>query len=519
MGNRFVAVIFILIALSLDVFAVSKAGNGSFSGQLNWKTIKNDVQHLSRNAFYNKYSNSLKDSGIEVQKLGHLLSPKEVERDLHKVSRAFFLKGYAQSEEIDGVEKEFKSLEESSSGAYAVLKKRVYDLNLKYYKDKSIPSNLRRTVNNELSDLFRKLEKHHLAINSIPSMGKMVSVLGQKINSSNLQGKIGSKSNSLMTFSLQQVGYLLLVFVGITMVMVGKTKHSQKIARKKLELERSNIVPGVGLNRTGVIGIDARGRVASINCRAVDLFQGYIKKGDDWDNFFQQKFYNGKKYLRTKGFHRFVNTPEKVYFFNSKIDEASKNKIIEISRMNLKDFEQALNLMERSSIQVDSMEIIDNVFTELINLNSISLSLDIFNKFHFGIDSDYLYLSSLEGKKYLARVLKIIDCVNRVKTSGDISRIDVNRQGSDFNITAIFAQCSISEMDLRKIVRFGGKKIDLGEVFNSFQENLNGYETSLIVKNLTLNGERKVELKFKIQDNSHFDTIHREKTFDEDIYA
>ncbi len=488
--------------------SITFSAEESVEKSVDWVTVERDVQSLSRTSFFAKYKGILKEAGIEVKKQGQLMSAEQVVKELDAVEEVFYAKGYSQWKEVKEIKDEFSDLYESSAGAYAVLKRRVYDFNLKTFKNKSISQKLRDQVNEKLSDLSKKIDKHHQAKSSLPSRAVMVAALGNQLAPKYSRIKSVGQESLFSKLTPRQWGYGVggVIFL---MLFSAYRRRLKRLRREALANEEDVLIPGEGLKRTGVITVNGRGQVETMNLRASALFKGHVKCGDQWDNFFQENFYKGKKHLGVKGFYRFAQNTKNVYYVNGQMDKVSQMRTIEVSQMALKDFDQALSLMERSSIRVDSMELFDSVFSELINLNKIELSLDVFNLLHFGRGSDYLYLSEFEGKKYFAQVLKIIDAFNRFKSVGEISRIDIDREGSEFLIRATLSHCSVSETDLRGEVVFEQKKVKVNDVLASFQNLSQSYESSLIVKNLTINGERKVELKFKIQDNSNFQSVHR----------
>ncbi len=506
MGKHFIVFIFLCIAMTSITFSAED----SVGRSIDWKTVEKDVQDLSRASFFAKYRGFLKEAGIEVKKQGQLLSAEQVVRELDAVEEIFYAKGYSQWKEVKEIKDEFSDLYESSAGSYAVLKRRIYDFNLKTFKNKSISQKLRGQVNENLSDLSKKIDKHHQAKSSLPSRAVMVAALGNQFAPKQTTLKSVGQESFFSKVTARQWGYAV-GGIAFLILVSGYRRRVKRLRREARANEEEVLIPGEGLTRTGVITVNGRGQVETMNLRASALFKGYVKCGDQWDNFFQENFYKGKKHLGVKGFYRFAQNSKSIYYVNGQMDKVSQMRTIEVAQMALKDFDQALALMERSSIRVDSMELFDSVFSELINLNKIELSLDVFNLLHFGRGSDYLYLSEFEGKKYFTQVLKIIDAFGRFKNSGELSRIDIDREGSEFLIRATLSHCSISETDLKEVVVFEQKKVKVNDVLASFQNLSQSYESSLFVKNLTINGERKVELKFKIQDNSNFQSIHRVK--------
>ncbi len=486
------------------------------NGQWTWENIQNDVSKLSRTSFYEKYRAELDKAGLVVSDTQQneefrILRAEEIRDSLARVEKAFYEKGYSQWKEVSQIEKEFNELYESSVGAYSILKKRVYDLNLATYKDKNISSSVKEKVNGELSDLSRRIDHHHKAKSTLPSQAEMVAALGSLYNQ-----RVGAVKTSSSSFALSSSQiYGLSAAVGIVILcgffaMMRKRKKALELRRR--EEEQARVIPGAGLQRTGVITINGRGTIETMNLKASSLFNGDIKCGDQWDDYFQKNFYRGKKHLGVKGFYRYGQNSKVVFYLNGHMDKVSQMRTIEVGQMPLKDFDQALNLMERSSIRVDTMELFDGVFSELINLGQIDLSLDVFNLIHFGKGSDFLYLSEFEGKKYIGHVIKVIDAFTRFKNQGELSRIDIDREGGELLIKASVHHCSLSEDDLKERVIFENNTEKLNDILSSVQKLSQSYESSLFVKNLTINGERKVELKFKVQDNSNFQSLHRVKT-------
>jgi len=489
----------------------------SFSAEdasISWKGIQKDVRKLSRNSFYQKYQTQLEKAGVTAQAQGQLYPVANVVGDLNKVEELFYTKGYSQWKEIKSMKDEFQALYESSAGAYAVLKRRVYDINLKTYKDQTIAKTLRDQVNDKLSTLSKNIDKHFRAKSNIPSRAHMVAALGSISGQFGKTIKNEETSGVLSSLNLSSKDLILAVgaFGLLGLLLFSLNRRRRNKARREEEQNEMDSILGEGLSRTGVITVNGRGQVDSMNLRASALFKGAITQGDIWDDFFQKNFYRGKKHLGVKGFYRFAPNSKVIFYINGNMDKVSQMRTIEVAQMSLKDFDNALTLLERSSIRVDSMELIDSVFSELINLNKVSLSLDVFNLMHFGKGSDYLYLSEFEGKKYISHVLKMIDTFTQFKTNAELSRIDIDRDGSDFLVRVNIANCQVSEADLNEVIVFDQKTIKFNDVFKSFQDLSHSYNSSLIVKNLTIKGERRVELKFKIQDNSTVQTVHRSRT-------
>lgn len=505
----------------------SEANTELKTNSISWEGIQEDLSKLSRSSFYEKYKDELSQAGLvvgidEKNLENKILSPSEIRKSLTTIKEEFYSKGYGNWKKVKEISEEFESLYESSGGAYSVLQKRVNDLNLSVYRDQSISAAVKTVVNNSLSDLSRKIDHHHKVKSSLPTMAKMIAVLGSRYSLNHTQTstaqnkslieKISSRSDLLV--GLFGGGFL---FASL-LILISRKKKKKRLEERELQ-KQVGAIPGEGMHRTGVITVNGRGFIESMNIKASSLFKGQIQCGDQWDSFFQKNFFRGKKYLGVKGFYRYSQNSKVVFYLNGHMDKASQLRTIEVGQMPLRDFDQALSLMERSSVRVDSMELFDDVFSELLNLGQIQLSLDVFNLIHLGKGSDYLYLSEFEAKKYITHVIKVVDTFSRFKTQGDLARIDIDRQGSELLIRATFNHCSLSEDDLSKRVQFENTEQNINDILSSIQNLSQSYGSSLIVKNMTINGERKVELKFKIQDNSNFQSIHRVRNVGNDASA
>jgi len=509
MGKHVVVFIFLFLTMTSLTFSAEKAN------EFSWDSVKEDVKKLSRNSFYEKYREQLESRGLKAEVSSDFLEAQDVAKELDRIEGDFYAKGYSEWKEVKEIKDEFTQLYETSSAAYIVLKKRVNAFNLQVYKDKKISAKLRSQVNDALTVLSKKIDKHHSAKAAIPTVGEMVSTLADFKESSVIKTKQANSFWDNIEVSKKELMFgsvVLLFFVGIG-VGVGRGFKSRRNSAPTHyeEVEENSSIIGEGLSRTGVIVVNASGEVESMNLRAGEILGGEISTGQTWDSFFEKNFYRGKKHLGVKGFYRFMKRPNQVFYINGNMDKISQVRTIEVSSMPLKEFDSALNLLERSSVRVDSMEVLDQTFSELINLGKINLSLDVFNLVYFGRGSDLIYLSEWEAKKYVTHVFKVIDSIHKHKSFSEISRIDVDREGSDFVIKTVFSHCQIKEQDLREKVSFDGQELKLSGLFNNFKKLSQSYESSLIVKNVTANGERKVEVKFKLQDNSNFQSLHRVK--------
>ncbi len=471
-----------------------------------WETVKDDVKKLSRNSFFEKYRSLLEEKGLKVEIGSDFLEAKDIVKELDNIEGDFYAKGYSAWKEVKEIKDEFSELFETSSAAYIVLKKRINQFNLNVYKNSSISKKLRDKVNDQLTTLSKGIDKHHLAKAGLPTIGEMVSILAEYNNENVTKVKKDDAVFNSFEYSTKEMilaGVILSLIVGLAF-----RKKSNNHQNEEIE----NLVVGEGLSRTGVIVVNQYGAIESMNLRAGEILDGQISKGEIWDSFFEKNFYRGKKHLGVKGFYRFMKRPDHVFYINGNMDKISQVRTIEVSTMSLKDFDSALGLLERSSVRVDSMEILDQTFSELINMGKINLSLDFFNLIHFGRGADLIYLSEVEAKKYITHVLKVIDALNKHTSFSTISRIDVDRDGSDFIIKSTFGNTHVKEAQLRDKVVFEGEEIKVSGLLNNFKKLSQSYESSLIVKNLVVNGERKVEVKFKLQDNSNFQSLHRVKT-------
>jgi len=514
MGKHIVVVIFLCIAMiSISTFSKVEIDNS-----LTWESVQADIKKLSRNSFYEKYKKYLGETPFTTDEKGELLSFDEVISQLSGVEKIFYSKGYSQWKDVKSMKDEFRSLYESSSGAYSVLNKRVYDLNLSIFNDSNFNSNLKGQINDKLSFFLKRIEKHFKAQTIIPSQAEMVAALGQKINAREV---VKATHNTFIPSFMRKLvrvakrNKLAMAIAGvISFILIGlRVRLKKKInkIKEREEREENHSILGEGLQRTGVVKVNGRGQVESLNMRAAGLFNGLVRVGDEWDRFFQESFYRGKKHLGVKGFYRYAHNAKVVFYINGHLDKVSQVRTIEVSQMPVKDFDNALTLMERSAIRVDSMELLDSVFSELINLKKVNLSLDVFNLIHFGRGADFLYLSEFEGKKFIAQVFKLIDVFSQFKNQGELSQINIDREGTDFIIRATLSHCFLNESDLKEEVIFEREKRSIHSILDSFQNLSQSYESSLIVKNLTINGERKVELKFKIQDNAKYQSTHSAK--------
>lgn len=243
------------------------------------------------------------------------------------------------------------------------------------------------------------------------------------------------------------------------------------------------------------ITLDKKGNVKSLNKTAENWLEGSIAVGDNWSEYSTKFFFRDKSLSNLKNFYRNRLFSKFIYKIDHETHLRSKTEIVTIGRLNYLDLLTVNKSQVNEEFIQDTVLTIDSAIDDLIATKGYESLIHIFDLVTVSSKAKSIYLNSFEAKQFFKNFLSLVHVIGNANHALKFEGLRVHRNDNgNIEFIALWNNSFITEGHLEA----NGRAV----VYT--QEKLKREQSeileSLTIKNISLEGEKQVQLQCSISD-------------------